>query len=150
MFLCSLTLSLLMMIPFGQETADIRLRITLFEVPSRIVSMTWAGPSKDGGVVGTTVGGNTTWSFPTEPVFLQDQVPGRPDSTQIMTAIRRHMVYSCIREQMITVSEKTELELVLNKQTAAQEVFRQLDEGGAGMPFVWQWRPPGKTRMRRE
>ncbi len=130
MSLVQIIFPLLMMIPLGQETADVRLRITLFEVPSWIVSMTWAGPSKDGGVVGTTVGGNTTWSFPSEPVFLQNQLPGNSDTEQITTAIRKHMVYSCIREQMITVTEKTKLELVLDKQTAAQKVFRQLAEGG--------------------
>ena len=130
MFLGELVLSLLMAIPLGQETADVRLRITVFEVPSMIVSMTWAGPSKDGGVVGTTVGGNTTWSFPNEPVFLQDELPDQSDSTRIITAIRKHMVYGCIREQMITAFEKAQNELVLNKQTAAQEVFRRFAEGG--------------------
>ena len=118
--------------PIGHATVEMRVKITAFEVPSMIVSTTWAGPSKDGGIVGTTIGGNTTWSFPNEPIFLQNQLPANSDAAQIISAIRQHMAYGCIREQMIAVSEKTKLEFVLNKQTTAEEVYWRLDEGRGG------------------
>jgi len=130
MLLSQMISFLLVLVPLCQETADIRLRITLYEVPSWIVSRMWAGPSKDGGVVGTMVGGNTTWSFPNEPVFLQDKLPGNSDTEQIITAIRKHMVYGCVKEQMITVSKKAKVELILDRQTAAWEVFWRFAEGG--------------------
>lgn len=40
------------------------------------------------------------------------------------------MAYGCAIEQMITVSKKAKVELVLNRQTAAQEVFWRFAEGG--------------------
>ncbi len=125
-----LTSFLLMAISLGQEPIEMHVKITVFEVPSMIVSTTWAGPGKAGGVVGTAVGGNTTRSFPDKPVFLQDQLPANSAAAQIISAIRQHMTYGCIREQMIAVSDKTKVELVLNRQTAAQEIFWPFAEGG--------------------
>jgi hypothetical protein len=56
-----------------------------------IVSYTVAGWSTpDGGVAGTTVGGNTTRSFPNHPVVLQNRLPAGSNSVDIKTAIRIH------------------------------------------------------------
>lgn len=115
MTLGHLTLPLLMMIPFDQETANLRLRITFFEVPSIFVSRIVAGRvDKDGTVAGTMVGGNTTGSFPTKTVFLQDRLAGSADSGDIIGAIREYMAAACIREQDIEVFELTRHDLVLN------------------------------------
>jgi hypothetical protein len=131
MFMGNLILMLLMLIPLGQETADIRVKITLFEVPFMIVTTMFAGGvAKDGGVVGTMVGGSTTGGFPAEVVSLQNRLPADSYSVDIKSAIRDYMANSCIRAQNITVYELANHELVFRDQReAGQEVYQELDEG---------------------
>lgn len=45
------------------------------------------------------------------------------------------MAYGCVKEQMITVSKKAKVELVLNRQTDSQEVFWRFAEGGGRNAF---------------
>lgn len=130
MFMGDLMLTLLLVIPLSQETANVRVRITLFEVPSMIVAWTFAGVAKDGGVVGTTVGGSTTGAFPAGVVSLQNRMPAGSDSLEIKKVIREFMAYGCIRAQGITVYELANHELVFRDQReAGQEVYQELDEG---------------------
>lgn len=131
MLICNLILTLLATTPFAQETAGICVKISLFEVPSMIVSYTVAGWSTpDGGVAGTTVGGNTTWSFPSRPVVLQNRLPAGSGSVDIKTAIREFMAYGCIRPQHIAVHELAEHELVVDRQgEPGQEVIKEIHQG---------------------
>jgi hypothetical protein len=130
MFVGHLILPLLMAISLGQETANIRVRITLFEVPSMIVSRIFAGRvTEDGAVAGTMVGGNTTGSFPAGVVFLQDRLAGCANTSDIKSAIFEYMAYSRIKEQDIGIFELTQHELVLgNQPSIAQEVEREIDK----------------------
>lgn len=129
MFLCSLILSLLVMVPLGQETASIGVRTTLYEVPAMIISRIIAARSEDGGVVGTMIGGVTTESFPTDPVFLQDRLEGDADSPEIIMAIREYMAHGCIREQDVNVVELARHDLVLGSQPlGGQEVYREAEK----------------------
>jgi hypothetical protein len=138
MFIGNLILTVLMAIQPSQETADIRVRISVFEVPFMIVSYTVAGVSKDGGVVGTMVGGSTTRSFPRDAVTLQNRLAAGSHSVEIKTAIREFMAYSCIRAQDITVHELAEHELVFDHQgEAGHEVYQELDQGRPS-PFSYR------------
>jgi hypothetical protein len=125
----NLILTFLMAIPLGQETANIRVRIILFEVPSMIVSRVIAGEVAEGeGVVGTMVGGSTTGSFPDEAVTLQNRLAAGSDTMDIKRVIREFMAYDCIKAQDVSVFELTEHELVFNYQNeAGQEVAEELD-----------------------
>jgi len=129
MFVCNLILPLLMAIPLGQETADIRAKITLFEVPSMIVSrMIATRVTKDGGVEGTMVGGSTTGSFPAEMVCLQNRLPAGSDSMALKKAIREFMANDCVRAQDITVYELAGHELIFDHQNeTGQEVAQKRD-----------------------
>lgn len=129
MFVGNLILPVLMVIPLGQETGNVRVRITLFEVPSMIVSrMIATRVTKDGGVEGTTVGGSTTGSFPTSVVSLQNRLPADSYSVDIKSAIREYMAYSCIRAQDIRVYEFSGHELIFDHQNkAGQEVAQEKD-----------------------
>ena len=124
-----LMLTLLLVIPLSQETANVRVRITLFEVPSMIVSrMIASRVTEDGGVEGTMVGGNTTGSFPDGAVTLQNRLPAGSFSVDIKKVIREYMAYGCIRAQDISVNELAEHALVFgHKSKAGQEVAQELD-----------------------
>jgi hypothetical protein len=127
MFLTNMIMALLMALPFGQEAANIRVKITLFEVPFRIVSWTYAGVTKDGGVAGTTVGGPTTGAFPSGGVSLQNKMSADSSSLDIKSAIQEHMAYSCLRAQDITVNEIARHDLVFDDQGGAgQQVTEEL------------------------
>jgi hypothetical protein len=126
----NLILTMLMAVPIGQDAAHIRVRISLFEVPFRIVSWTYAGVTKDGGVAGTMVGGSTTGSFPPRPITLQDRLPAGSESLDIKKAIREFMAYSCIRAQDIIVNDLAQHELVFDHQSeAGQEIYQELRKG---------------------
>jgi len=129
MFVCNLILPLLMAIPLGQETVNIRVRITMFEAPSMIVSRMFAGrTTKGGGVAGTMVGGNTTGSFPDGAVTLQNRLPAGSYGVDIKKVICEFMAFDCIRAQDITVYELAGHELVFNAHSGAgKEVAQKLD-----------------------
>ena len=132
MFVCNLILPLLMAVPLGQETANVRTRITLFEVPSMIVSrMITSRVTKDGGVEGTMmVGGDTTASFPAEGVSLPSRLPASSVSEDIKKVIREFMANSCLRAQDISVNELAGHELVFDHRClAGQEVYQELHKG---------------------
>lgn len=131
MFVCHLILPLLMAIPLGQETANVRVRITLFEVSSMIVSRMFAGIVTEGeGVAGTLVGGNTTGSFPASPVTLKNRLAAGLDTMDMKGAIREFMANDCIRAQDITINELAGRELVFGHQgEAGQEVCQELHQG---------------------
>jgi bacterioferritin-associated ferredoxin len=139
MFIGNLTLAVLMAVQPGQETAGIRVTISLFEVPSMIVSYTVAGWSTpDGAVVGRTVGGNTTRSFPNRPAVLQNWLPAGSDCGDIKTEIREFMANNCIKAQHITVNEIAGHELVFDERAeAGQEVYQVLEEGRPS-PFSYR------------
>lgn len=129
MAICSLMLTLFMAIHPGQEAANLRVRIIVYEVPFMIVSRTIAGVAEDGSVVGTMVGGSTTGSFPDKAVTLQNRLPAGSYSVDIKDVIREFLAYSCIRAQDITVYELAEHELVFNDpHEAKREVYQELDE----------------------
>jgi hypothetical protein len=137
MVMGNLILTLLMVIPLGQESANIRVKVSLFEVPFMIVSWTTARVAEDGSVVGMTVGGSTTGSFPTGVVSLQNRLPADSYSVDIKSAIREYMAYSCIRAQDITVYEFAGHELIFNHQNeAGQEVAQERD----GWPYWLSYR----------
>jgi hypothetical protein len=95
-----------------------------------IVSRTIAGRGDaQGTVAGKMVGGNTTGSFPTKTVFLQDRLAGSAEARDIKRAIRDYMALGCIREQDIGVSELTQHDLVLNdKLPTALEADREIEQ----------------------
>jgi hypothetical protein len=125
----NLLLPFLMVLPLYQEATNLQVRITMFEVPFMIVSWTTARVAEDGSVVGTTVGGSTTGSFPTGVVSLQNRLPADSYSVDIKSAIREYMAYSCIRAQDITVYEHAGHELIFNHQNeAGQEVAQERDD----------------------
>jgi len=129
MLIGNLILALLMAIPLAQESASIRVKITLFEVPFMIVSWTTARVAEDGSVVGTMVGGSTTGAFPAEAVSLQNRLPADSYSVDIKSAIREYMAYSCIRAQNITVYELAGHELDFDHQNGVgQEVAQERED----------------------
>jgi len=129
MLMRNLILSMLIAIPLGQETANVHVRLTLFEVPFMIVSRVIAGGvTEGGGVVGTMVGGSTTGSFPDGAVTLQNRLPAGSYSVDIKKVIREFMAYDCIRAQDISVNTLVEHALVFgHKSRAGQEVAQELD-----------------------
>lgn len=131
MLICSLILTLLAAMPFGQEATGMRVKISLFDVPSMIVSYTVAGWSTpDGGVAGTTVGGDITGSFPDHPVTLENRLAAGSLAVDIKTIIRDFMANACLRAQDIPVHELAGHELVFAEPAeAGQEVYQELEEG---------------------
>jgi hypothetical protein len=127
----NLILTLLLVIPLGQEAAKIRVRITMFEIPFMIVSRTIATRvAEDGSIIGTMVGGSTTGSFPDGEVTIHNRLPAASDSVDIVKAIREFMAYGCITAQDIGVNEFTRHELIFDLQDGAgEEVYQELHKG---------------------
>jgi hypothetical protein len=131
MFIETLIATVLLAMPRAGQAPDLHLKITLFEVPFRIVSMTFAGwTAKDGSVVGKTVGGATTGAFPAGAIVLQNRLPAESGIREAQKAIREFMADDCVKAQNIIVNELAEHELCFGQiGESGQEVYQELSKG---------------------
>jgi hypothetical protein len=131
--LISFILLFLAQLPLPAQTdarSDYRVRISILEVPSAIVSRFVSSKvNQDGSVEGTIVSGNTTASFPKGVVILENRLKASPTDATIKSPIREFMASDRIRYEDVSVFDLASHDFFFDfKRLESQEVSQQIKE----------------------